>query len=333
MLASLLFVLGQAALSAPPQQPPRGPGGAEYIHAGATKTLVECPLENGIRPSFWLFEPTPPPTHAAPVIAFFHGLGASDPAKYGAWIDHLVRRGKVVVFPLYRSPEGGDSDPREFSGAAIDSFRRALQVLSDGEHVAPDLDRIAFAGHSIGGLVAVEVAARAPRAGLPSPKALFAIEPGFAATERFGDFPSADLSLIAKGTLLLSMIGDADSIAGDIEASRIYLETTSIPAADKDLVVLHSDNHGRPALNAHHLAPLALDPRYKAQKDDTPPGPRDETDALDYFGPWKLFDALCDAGFDGLNREFALGNTPEQRYMGVWSDGWPVTEMGVMDLE
>jgi pimeloyl-ACP methyl ester carboxylesterase len=333
MLLSLLFVLGQAALSAPPEQPPTGPGGAEYTHAGVARTLFEGPFEYGSRVSFWLFEPTPPPTDAAPTIAFFHGFGAGDPAMYGAWIDHLVRRGKVVVFPLYQSSEREGSDPKEFTGAAIDSLRRALQVLSDGEHVAADLDRIAFAGHAIGGIVAVEVAARAPKADLPSPKALFAIEPGFTATERFGDFPRADLSLIAKGTLLLSLVGDADSIAGDLEASRIYLETTSIPAGDKDIVVLHSDDHGRPALNAHHLAPLALDRRYKAQKHDTPVGPREETDALDYFGLWKLFDALCDAGFDGVNREFALGNTPEQRYMGVWSDGWPVAEMGVMDLE
>ncbi|MAB81073.1 MAG: alpha/beta hydrolase [Planctomycetes bacterium] len=333
MLVSLLFALGQAAHSDPPKQPPTGPGGAEYTHEGVARTLFEGPFENGSRASFWLFEPTPPPTDAAPTIAFFHGFGAGDPANYGAWIDHLVRRGKVVVFPLYQSSERGGSDPEGFTSAAIDSLRRALQVLSDGEHVAPDLDRIAFAGHAIGGMVAVEVAARAPKADLPSPKALFAIEPGFTDTGRFGVFPRADLSLIAKGTLLLSLVGDADSIAGDLEASRIYLETTSIPADDKDIVVLHSDDHGRPALNAHHLAPLSIDRRYTARKHDTPLGPREETDALDYFGLWKLFDALCDAGFDGLNREFALGNTPEQRYMGVWSDGWPVAEMGVMDLE
>ena len=53
---------------------------------------------------------------------------------------------------------------------------------------------------------------------------------------------------------------------------------------------------------------------------------RDATDALDYFGYWKWFDALLDAAFYDRNRHVALGDTPEQRFMGKWSDGTPVTE-------
>jgi hypothetical protein len=53
--------------------------------------------------------------------------------------------------------------------------------------------------------------------------------------------------------------------------------------------------------------------------------------ALDYYGTWKLFDALCDAAFTGKNREYALGNTPQQRFMGLWSDGSPVKELIVTD--
>lgn len=53
-------------------------------------------------------------------------------------------------------------------------------------------------------------------------------------------------------------------------------------------------------------------------------------DALDYYGFWKLFDGLCDAGFYSKNREYALGNTPEQRYMGEWTDGTPVKEPKVV---
>jgi hypothetical protein len=52
---------------------------------------------------------------------------------------------------------------------------------------------------------------------------------------------------------------------------------------------------------------------------------------MDYFGTWKLFDALTDAAFNGKNREYALGNTSQQRFMGVWSDGVPVKELKVTD--
>jgi hypothetical protein len=53
--------------------------------------------------------------------------------------------------------------------------------------------------------------------------------------------------------------------------------------------------------------------------------------ALDYYGTWKLFDGLIDAAFTGKNRDYALGNTPQQRFMGVWSDGVPVKELKVTD--
>jgi hypothetical protein len=35
--------------------------------------------------------------------------------------------------------------------------------------------------------------------------------------------------------------------------------------------------------------------------------------------------------FDGEWCDYALGNTREQRYMGEWSDGVPVTEAVVTD--
>jgi hypothetical protein len=54
-------------------------------------------------------------------------------------------------------------------------------------------------------------------------------------------------------------------------------------------------------------------------------------DALDFYGFWKLFDALTDAAFYGKNRVYALGNTPQQRYMGAGSDGRPVKELVILD--
>jgi len=52
---------------------------------------------------------------------------------------------------------------------------------------------------------------------------------------------------------------------------------------------------------------------------------------LDYYALWKLFDGLCDEAFYSTNREFALGNTPQQRFMGKWSDGVAVKELFITD--
>lgn len=51
--------------------------------------------------------------------------------------------------------------------------------------------------------------------------------------------------------------------------------------------------------------------------------------ALDYYGTWKLLDGLVDAVFHGIHREYVLGDPPEQRFMGLWSDGVPVRELRV----
>jgi hypothetical protein len=49
-------------------------------------------------------------------------------------------------------------------------------------------------------------------------------------------------------------------------------------------------------------------------------------DALDWYGTWKLLDALIACAFEGEWCEYAFGNTPEVRFMGTWSDGVPVAE-------
>jgi hypothetical protein len=75
-------------------------------------------------------------------------------------------------------------------------------------------------------------------------------------------------------------------------------------------------------LEATHMAPVAPEalPDGGASRLFKP-------DALDWYGLWKLFDGLTDAAFYSKNRDYALGNTAEQRFMGVWSDGVPVKEL------
>jgi hypothetical protein len=139
-----------------------------------------------------------------------------------------------------------------------------------------------------------------------------------------------------------------------------------VRAKNKNYVTLVSDSHGMPGLVASHRAPTAFDMAYDSgegiggglaevggagrvgsdggndsahagglptRRVDAAGRPeRLETmmvNALDFYGTWKLFDGLCDAAFYGKNREYALGNTPQQRFMGVWSDGVPVKELKV----
>ena len=84
------------------------------------------------------------------------------------------------------------------------------------------------------------------------------------------------------------------------------------------------DSHGSPDLDATHVFPAAPGKHRLLNWGGA------RTDALDWYGTWKLLDGLTDAAFYGTNREYALGDTPEQRYMGKWSDGQPVKELEVL---
>ncbi len=139
-------------------------------------------------------------------------------------------------------------------------------------------------------------------------------------------FELDDLSQLPSSLLLVTMAGQDDDLVRDIDARKIYLGATSVPRDNKDYVRMLTDLHGDPALRADHTAPTS--PAPLVGSGELPGDRRDRaTDALDYYATWKLFDGLTDAVFRGVHREYALGNTPEQRFMGYWSDGVSVREL------
>jgi len=337
----------------PPTQPASGPGGAEYKHKLVIANMV------GSGPTrYWIFEPADPKPDHAPLVIFNHGWSAMEPKPYGAWIDHIVKRGNILVYPVYQGSLRTPTD--DFTPNAAAGIRQAIQRLQ-GEvgHVKPDLDKVTVVGHSMGGVISANLAAQWQQLGVPQPKAVMCVQPGktWALSDKVA-VKLADLSVIDKNTLLLAVAGDRDRLAKDIDAKRIFKESTHVLPQNKNYIVLVSDDHGQPALTANHFAPCAPNSRYadpsigsststgplrerlrermqerQAENDDEPPDYTTETaraiDALDFYGTWKLFDGLSDAAFSGVNREFALGNTPQQRFMGKWSDRMPVKELQV----
>lgn len=335
-----------AAEPTPPAQPASGPGGADYAHARTGSHATGDGA--GDVTIFWPEQPQP--AGPLPVVVFTHGWGAVKPEHYLAWIHHLVRKGAIVLYPRYQADLR--AKPETFTPNAVAGVRRGLDWLArNPDRPQPDLARLATVGHSAGGVLAANLAVALPAAGLPAPKAVMSVEPGITRNPQ-GEtlLPLADLAKIAPATLLLVVTGEDDELVGDRDGRRIFQESTAIPAAQKDWLQLQSDDHGAPALEATHRAPAAPLPGYEPPQRSEPRGflrkrlakkARDRmaerglnleaasqepavTNALDYHGTWKLFDALRDAAFDGKNRNLALGGGPAQLGMGTWSDGTPV---------
>ena len=230
----------------------------------------------------------------------------------------------LVVFRGMEDEEGGiqgshmfqqglsGGQPASQQKQLEDDVRRALETLEQ-EGVPVDLTRVAVVGHSLGGEQALVYAASAAAAGLPIPTAVMSIVPGPC---RSGEDTCLGVDLGAiPGTTRILLVAEE---AGTDAAARIWAELGAVPLENRDVVRLVTDGHGKPGLGASHIQALANDIVFRP-------------DALDWYGTWKWLDALMSCAFAGEWCEVALGNTPEQRFMGVWSDGVPVTEAVVTD--
>ncbi len=343
--------------AASPTQTASGPGGADYK---CQQVIAQMYGSGATR--YWIFEPADPKLEIAPLVIFNHGWSAMEPKPYGAWIDHIVKRGNIVVYPVYQ--DSLRTSPGDFTPNAATGISAAIAKLqNEPGHVKPDLGKIAFVGHSMGGVISANLAAQWKELHVPRPLAVMAVQPGNTWAKPEGmAITLADLASIDKDTLLVTVSGDRDKLTRDIDAKRIFTESTNVLPQNKNYVVLISDDHGQPPLIANHFAPCAPNSKYTdssivnstngpaaddsirnhlrermLQRQQESGGESTNVlvaaaraiDALDFYGTWKLFDGLCDAAFTGTHREYALGNTPQQRFMGKWSDGTPVKELVV----
>lgn len=283
----------------PPKQPAGGPGGAAYPHAGIRETVHG---EGGRQ--FWITEPARPAPGKAPLVIFLHGYSAMTPDTYRGWVNHLAKRGNIVVYPRYQ--EKLLTPPAEYFSNVAASVKAALAVLRTDGHVTADLERVAVVGHSAGGAEAANYACAAAAGKLPAPKAVMFVQPGQGLARGIQLVPLDDGTAIPAETHLLFVVGADDGIVGTGCARRIWRDTKHV--RDRSFVTMQSDDHGSPPLRADHLSPVSWT--------------CGATDALDWLGYWKMFDGLMDAAFAG--RQFTVDPA-----MGAWSDGVPVKPLEV----
>ncbi len=326
LAAMILCVpLLEVAVAAPPhalEQPMWGPGGYLYAHMGVTKNGPYYPTwhEGDGDYRYYIYEPADPRPEFAPVVLFLHGYQALDPQGYEKWINHIVRKGYVVVWVQY---DRGNAMPWGYLGHAMVTWRHALRRLDTfwwEDHVLPEKDenweiKTAVVGHSAGGFLAANVAVRAtdPAEEIPLPRAVVSIEPG-----GLRMIPKEDFSRIDPGTKLVVMVADEDEVVCKGTARTLWAETSQIADEDRDFLLSLSDSYGYPEQLANHFFPNT------SGWGDTTWG-FGGVDARDYSITYKLSVGLLNCTFRGIQCPYALGHgSPEQVDMGTWSDGVPI---------
>ncbi len=246
---------------------------------------------------YWIFKPAAPGKY--PVVVFLHGWAATEPLFYMAWIRHLVREGNIVVYPRYQNLL--DLSSEKFTDNAASAVKDALKKL-EGEYDG----RFYFVGHSAGGLIAVNLAARDD---IPEPDVVLAIQPGVSENGS----KLRNLSGIPGDVLLVVMAGDSDNITGTADSYLIMEKTPQVPLERKIFLLVRSDR----SLRADHLSSLAVSDEYGILVDN-----------LDYSGYWKVLDILI--GLSENNKTISDADMDKLLDMGNWSDGTPIKKMKIM---
>jgi acetyl esterase/lipase len=308
----------------PPMQPGSGPGGSEYAHNGVIFSNFTTLFSGD---GYWLFEPNLPKPDSADIIVFNHGYGVFNPGPYGQWIEHLVRKGHIVIFPKYQVSDA--SLPSTYTPNAIIGIQDALtELTSNPNRVKPRMEHYAIIGHSYGGVITSNIVTEYATYGLPKPQCFMLCQPGTGGINT-GRLPSYTHMETDYSTLIV--VGADDIVVGN-SFGREIMDSTEIPTSRKNYITHYIDNHGSPTLEATHNEPLAANSAYDGGTISTVITGgyvASKQDAIDYYCYWKLADALLSCTFYGVDCEYAFGDTPEQRYMGTWSDGEPVIELVV----
>jgi len=289
---------------APPGPPLRGPGSLAYSHAS---TRVTAGGRGAGR--YWSYTPANPTPPTAHVLVYLHGYGDRDPTHYDALLTHFARKGYTVVFPYY----GGLFSTSAYERNARGAVRDALAELS--ARGAPRASgRIAYAGHSLGALLALRLAATARASGLTEPDLILLHEPAGVA---FVDYPlsATDLAAIPSGTHLLIIQAETSVGHKNSFAHGAFENTPGIPRANKNLLLVRSDAHGEPRLVSDHLGVQA--------------GRNRPLNAIDWWGYFRPSDAALREAFGGEGAPSIFCSEPGPRCdwardSGVWSDGRPV---------
>jgi dienelactone hydrolase len=282
----------------------------------------------------YIFQPDADNLSKLPVVLFLHGWRGTNPKNFGALIDIMVRRGAVVIYPVYQE-EGEKTSPQRIAGNAAESIQAAFATLEKNQPQLIDKSKTLYWGFSMGASLSMRFALQSPELGLPKPNAMVLVGPGephhvvrgAAATPIAGDIESLPPTI---PTFIIT--GNADSSIGVPTARAWSQRLCHLPSTHRKLLLLPSDGENGQRIAAGHGSPGAPDsrfdfpdatqavpPRIKANRgfEESP-----SLNQLDFYGYWRVSMAMLDyvAG-SAYPFELFLPQTLENKFLGFLPSG------------
>lgn len=280
----------------------------------------------------YVFLPQQPTPRGAPLVLFHHGWLGMNPKNFGALIDHLVRRGAVVIYPVYQ--DGARTPPQAITAQAARADAAALRELQRRYPGLVDPDRTLYFGFSMGASIALNLAIDPVHHGVPAPRALLLAAPGDAHHVARGQLAATiidPLERLSSHVPVVLVSGQSDRQIGVPTARQIASRLCHLPAERRALLWLPGDSEHGVRIRAGHGSPGAPDSRYDfpdshaAVPGQIPARAVFEESAslnnLDFYGYWRLTTRLLDWVAGGEYPSELFRDSAENRYLGRWPSG------------
>ncbi len=235
---------------------------------------------------FWIFEPAEfPEKRLEDVVVFLHGFMGTSPHRMGGWIDHLVKTGKIVIFPRYQTTFTPASHYTENALEAVGGVYKRWSHLRSMN--------LSVLGYSAGGNIAANFGTMHEENLLPKPKNIMCVCPGVS----WKHLPNMNIPLVRLedmdySTNLVVVTCEDDRVCYHRDGYRIICDTIEVDK--KELIEIQSAYLTR----ANHTTPQCPMWAYKdnTSKDGfigTVSRPSYETNILQQE-IWEIFDGLIE---------------------------------------
>lgn len=242
-----------------------------------------------------------------PLVIFLHGWMGTNPKNFGALIDHLVRRGSVVIYPVYQTD--GNTAPQLITDTAAKSIRLILKHLEKENPNLIDIEKTMYYGFSMGASMSINYATNPEKFGLPAPKGLVLAAPGdakhVAHKELAVSIVNTPINRVPLNVPIALLTGQEDKTIG-VPTALTYWNEICAQKRQKTLITWPPGKSDEESIGSGHGAPGAPDDRYDfpnihepmlpltlAKRENFPESK--SMNNLDFYGQWKVVTGFLDA--------------------------------------
>ena len=282
----------------------------------------------------YIFRPDVKDLSNLPLVLFMHGWRGTSPKNFGSLIDLIVRRGAVVIYPVYQE-EGDKTSPQLVTAYAAASIKAGLHMLDQSYPGLVDKNKTLYWGFSMGASIALNFALHQQTSGLPSPRALVLVAPGEPPHVARGADAAPIVGRIENLPADLPVFlvsGAADTSIGVPTAKAWAARLCHLPRSRRNFLLLPSDTDNGNRISAGHGSPGAPDTRFDFPDATTATPMRiaaregfessGSLNQLDFYGYWRITMTLFDYVAGGpFPSELFSPHSAENSFLGLWPSG------------